>query len=117
MLELARGVVGQGGEMWIVVTGHSMQPAIRPGDRVLLAPPKALQAGVVVLADMGEKLILHRIVTLKEGVVVLRGDAAFADDRPISISEVVGIVRKVARGAVTMDLPVTRSLSARVGTS
>jgi hypothetical protein len=100
LLELARGVVQQGGEMWIVVTGQSMQPMIRPGDRVLLGPTDVIRPGAVVLASMNGRPVLHRIVRMTGDRIVLRGDARHADDKPITTSDVIGSVRVVSRGAV-----------------
>jgi phage repressor protein C with HTH and peptisase S24 domain len=107
LLELARGVIGQGGEMWIVVTGHSMQPIIRPGDRVLLGPVDEIRPGLVVLADNGGAPLLHRVTRVLGEEVVLRGDATHDDDRPLRVSDVVGRVRMVSRGPVLQGLPQT----------
>ena len=100
LLELARGVVAQGGEMWIVVTGHSMQPMIRPGDRVLLGPEESIRPGLVVLADVGGRPIMHRVVRVSGDIVTLRGDASLQNDRPIKKTDIVGSVRALSRGAV-----------------
>jgi hypothetical protein len=117
LLELARGVVEAGGEMWIVVTGHSMQSLIRPGDRVLLGPLPALRPGVVVLANAGGKPVLHRIQRLRGDEVVLRGDALQAEDEPIRSADVIGGVRTVSRGAVIQRVPVTMPPRKRAGVS
>lgn len=116
LLELARGVMEQGGEMWIVVTGHSMQPMIRPGDRVLLGPEQSIRPGAVVLANADGKPVLHRVARVSGDVVVLRGDALQADDGPIRLGDVVGSVRAVSRGAVLQRLPIT-SPAVRAGVS
>jgi hypothetical protein len=100
LLELARGVVAQGGEMWIVVTGHSMQPMIRPGDRVLLGPEPSVRPGQVVLADVNGRPILHRVIRVNGDEVILRGDSTLRNDPPIRVADVVGSVRMVSRGAV-----------------
>jgi hypothetical protein len=115
-LELVSGVVQEGGELWISVTGSSMQPTLRPGDRVLLGPPEPIRPGLVVLADMGGKPILHRVVLLSGEIVVLRGDASHTDDTPIRPGDVLASVRLVARGAVVLGLPGTRSPVLKAGT-
>jgi hypothetical protein len=104
LLELARGVVGHGGEMWIVVTGNSMQPAIAEGDRVRIGQAGLLEPGMVVLADVAGRPILHRIREVRSDEVVLRGDALPTDDGPIPRASVIARVRASSRGAVIQEL-------------
>ena len=99
MLEIARGVIREGGQMWIVATGESMLPTIGPGDRVRIGPVDVVRPGTVVLADASGAPVLHRVMRVHDGVVVLRGDACRGDDPPIRASSVVAAVQAVARGA------------------
>jgi hypothetical protein len=99
LLALARGVVAEGGEMWIVATGQSMLPSIAPGDRVLIGAVKTVHPGTVVLADVDGAPVLHRVVRVRDAEVVLRGDACQGDDSPISRCDVLAAVRLVSRGA------------------
>lgn len=99
LLELARGVVGQGGEMWIAVTGTSMQPAISSGDRVRVGPPGRMKIGEIVLANARGSAVLHRVVQLRDDSVVLRGDACEGNDQPLHPSDIVARVTAVSRGA------------------
>ena len=105
LLTLARGVVAEGGEMWIVATGQSMQPSIAPGDRVLIGPVTAVHPGSIVLADFDGAPVLHRVVRVREDEVVLRGDACQSDDTPIRTSDVLASVRLVSRGATVRAAP------------
>jgi hypothetical protein len=100
LLAVARGVISEGGQMWIVATGRSMLPTIAPGDRVLIGPIASVQPGSVVLADAGGAPVLHRVVRVGGGQVVLRGDACQTEDSPIAPSDVCAGVRAVARGAL-----------------
>lgn len=101
LLEVARGVVAEGGEMWIIATGESMTPAIAPGDHVRLAPPSPLAPGDIVLAENAAgHPVLHRVRRLDSGQVVLRGDACRADDAPLARSAIVARVAAVTRGAL-----------------
>lgn len=89
VLQFLQDTVGAKGELWIPVSGNSMLPTIRPGDRVLLAPTRRrLARGDVVIVALGTKVILHRVVSLVNHVVVTRGDSCEAGDPPIEADRV-----------------------------
>jgi peptidase S24-like protein len=91
LLEVVRGVTEAGGNVWVRVTGISMNPILREGDSVLLGgfarPP---QRGDVVLISVAGAPVLHRVVLRDALRVVTRGDAARADDLPVPHSACVG---------------------------
>jgi hypothetical protein len=90
LLAIVRAAVEARGETWIAVTGHSMQPTLAPGDRVLLAPLGAApRRGEIVLADAGGRPLLHRVVGTGGEGVRLRGDACSTDDHPLPASALV----------------------------
>ncbi|MDQ3696608.1 MAG: nucleotidyltransferase family protein, partial [Gemmatimonadota bacterium] len=112
LLEVAKEVIAAGGEIWIEVTGHSMQPTIRPGDRVLLGAPGVVRPGHVVLADAGGRPLLHRVRGVGARSVVLRADASRTDDPEIVRARVVARALVVARG----DAMCALTASPRFGT-
>lgn len=90
-----------GWEPRVVLTG-SMEPVLRPGDVVLVAPvtvsPKELPPGRVLLVDDPERpagTYLHRLVRYDEaGLLVTRGDANASEDNPaVAPGRVLGQVR------------------------
>jgi hypothetical protein len=89
VLQFLQDTVGAKGELWIPVSGNSMLPTIRPGDRVLLTPTRRrLARGDVVIVALGTKVILHRVVSLVNQVVVTRGDSCQVGDPPIEADRV-----------------------------
>lgn len=61
----------------MVVTGESMLPAFRPGDRLLVGPAWLVKAGVVVaLADPRnpDRLMVKRVSACAGGLVEVLGD-------------------------------------------
>lgn len=84
----------------VVVTSGSMEPAVRAGDTVLLAPGtgETLAAGTVVaFEDRNDSgtLTLHRIVGVHaDGSYRTRGDANAVDDRaPVHPTQIEGVAR------------------------
>ncbi|MBV9659977.1 MAG: nickel-type superoxide dismutase maturation protease [Acidimicrobiales bacterium] len=61
----------------MVVTGDSMQPAFRPGDRLLVAGPWPPRPGqVVAVRDprVPERLLVKRVHHVESGGLDVRGD-------------------------------------------
>lgn len=108
LLELVRGVVSARGSVWIRVTGISMNPLIREGDSVLLAPlSRGPRRGDVLFLDIESRPLLHRVRCIRGGEVVTRGDAALTDDSPASANACVARALAVRRGSVTVALAPT----------
>ena len=87
------------------VRGDSMHPVIREDDVVHVEPSREIAAGDVVLVLAQRGLTAHRVVSLGDGVVVMRGDNAPEDDDPVAVEQVLGkvewVVRRGKRRAVT----------------
>lgn len=82
-----------GATRYVVVDGVSMEPGLSRGDLVLVRAGGEPSTGDVVLyrdAELGVR-VLHRVTDLRDGRLVLKGDANdFLDDpRPLP-SEVIG---------------------------
>ena len=77
------------------VQGNSMFPFLWNGDEVLLSPaqPKTLKRGDIVLAKTEIGIILHRIIRLKEDLVVLAGDGNVNQVEHAFLNEVYAIVQ------------------------
>ena len=73
-----------------------MSPAIRPGDAVLVTrPPHRLKPGMIVVLQVKDRLVTHRIVEVhRDGSFVTKGDANDnADDWSNLTLRVTGVVR------------------------
>ncbi len=90
-------------EMAIPVTGWSMAPLLRPGDRVLLGEGP-VRVGDVVVIRAPEQLVVHRVVALVGGDgdaanwIVTRGDRVRRCDAPVPPSAILGRAIDVERG-------------------
>lgn len=100
---------GIGWRSTMVVSG-SMEPAVRTGDVVVLAPVSAYQArmgalvGAVVQVENPARpgqLLLHRVVARNEdGTLVTKGDANQSRDHaPVRPDQVLGVARLRVPGA------------------
>lgn len=69
------------GNLKIRVSGDSMEPVLYDGDYILVGKPLNLKSGDIVwFMDENGVMVLHRMVTEKDGKYVLRGDNADAFD-------------------------------------
>ena len=87
---------------WWRPRGFSMEPAIRDGDRVLIAPvePDRLRVGDVVKYRAGDELRMHRLVKTHsyagDHLFVLRGDRGTSEDT-VPAAAVIGRALAVER--------------------
>ncbi|MDR2686755.1 MAG: signal peptidase I [Oscillospiraceae bacterium] len=98
------------GWRFVVVTGDSMEPAIRAGALLLAreTPFSRLEEGDVIVFESGGKLNTHRIVALEYGAAITKGDAALLPDSvPVTPEMYRCRVRKVFNGFAR----VTRALT------
>jgi hypothetical protein len=94
LLDLARD---EGAARWIVATGGSMRPLIRPGDRLLVAiGARPERIGQVVIVQRDGTSVAHRIVAIRSdrpaAPWVMKGDAEPIADAPVATEDVVGVV-------------------------
>jgi hypothetical protein len=92
---------------WVRVSGSSMAPVMRPGGWALVDfGARHAKVGDIVLADLGPRMVVHRLVAHQRAApaaLVLKGDAERRSDPRIRVDDVYGIVRAVrdARGRAT----------------
>lgn len=80
------------GRLYIVRT-NSMAPALQAGDAIVLRPPGQMPAvGDIVTYEKSGKVITHRVVEIRDGAAIVKGDANEGPD-PWSVrpSEIRGI--------------------------
>lgn len=74
----------------LVVVSGSMQPAIYPGDLLVIREQAGYQPGDIVTFIDGQSLVTHRLLGMKDGRLLTRGDANNTDDTPVSPEKVLG---------------------------
>jgi len=87
-------------ETWLRHEGGSMVPALRRGDRLLVTPLRGApspRAGEIVLVRRGNRLVAHRLVAMKRGIAITRGDALPRPDPPLAFGDLLGRVVRVER--------------------
>lgn len=90
-VELAREHLAAGRPLIAKVSGLSMWPLVRPGQRVVIAPERRVRVGDLALVALGRTLVLHRVVQLGPDIVT-KGDAVARTDPPVTRSDVLGRV-------------------------
>jgi hypothetical protein len=108
LIQIVRSAVSVNGAVWIRVTGKSMNPIIRQGDRVLITALRRVPArGAVVLIDAEGIPLLHRVVRMRGGSVITKGDNRRLADPPQPLTAVVGRAMLVRRGGTPICLAPT----------
>lgn len=89
------------------ISGVSMLPMLRQGeDRVVLVRPTfPLAVGTVVLFRRGKERVLHRIVAIRNGVYVIRGDNCIGSDL-VAENQIIGVLVGFWRGETYHDCTV-----------
>lgn len=97
--------LAEGKSVIIPVKGYSMDPFIRNGrDSVELVPAKSFEVGDIVLAHLANgDYVLHRVVSIKEEVVLLMGDGNIKGTECALKSRVVGVVTRIIQGERSVD--------------
>jgi len=101
--EIAAETLRSFGGLRLRLTGHSMLPAIWPGDTVEIEQRSFadIVPGDVVLYCRQRRLFAHRVlrtIDSKEGTrLIVRGDALPEPDAPVFPAEVLGCVTEIVR--------------------
>jgi signal peptidase I len=117
--EMAHELLARGSTVTFVARGASMRPFLRDGDRVTLAPLRGRpRLGDVVLTRGASLGVVHRVVALRGGRVLTKGDALPRSDGWRSLGDVLGRVERVERAGRAVPLrrwlPLAASLARRV---
>ena len=108
-MSLAQETLQRFGWVRFRATGSSMLPAIAPGDLLSFrtAGPQDLVPGQVVLVKNDDRLVVHRLLSSDQGLLITRGDSLRAADAPICATRLLGVLDAQQRGP--RQLPVQRS--------
>ncbi|MGH9459416.1 MAG: hypothetical protein ACRD2J_17415 [Thermoanaerobaculia bacterium] len=92
--------------------GRSMLPTISSETDLELACGDLPRAGEVVAYEFRDQLVVHRVLAVRHGVMLTRGDAAIVPDSPVLTSRVLGVVRgaRLDGREVPLDPPPSKRL-------
>ena len=99
--ELIRATLSKRASFRMKATGFSMSPFIQNEDILTISPlTHSLSSGEVVAFDIPKrnKLIVHRIVEIRNSSFVIKGDNVESIDGVIPGECILGIITKVERG-------------------
>ena len=102
-------VIAEQGRLVYTAQGDSMFPLIKPRDLLVIEPVKRpLHVDDVPLykRDSGQ-YVLHRIVDVKKGKYVTKGDNRTSLEKGISDRQVIGVLTAIIRGG--KEYPVERT--------
>ena len=91
--------VGQSFELH--VKGYSMLPMLGFGDDVIIVrridAEEDIVGRIAMFRGAQNQIIVHRVLTVNNGVVVLRGDGNIVQTEQCQRGEIIGVVDKVRR--------------------
>jgi signal peptidase I len=73
-----------------VVLSSSMEPELSVNDVVIVKHQDSYETGDIVVYQLDDSLVIHRIVYINDDEVITQGDANDIADEPISISDIKG---------------------------
>ncbi len=87
---------------WIPITGNSMLPLLRDGDRVLVAHDRTpIRMGDVIVFWQSNQLIIHRVIRIERtpdtARFLTKGDNGLSFDPLVNADQVIGKVLAVRR--------------------
>ena len=99
VLETLLEQLQQGRKVTIPMKGRSMQPFLRPGDRVTLRPfeLRELRRGMIILARQDTQMLLHRVLRFDERQCWLAGDNNLVQQEAVAVADVLAIAVKINR--------------------
>ena len=105
--------------MTLDLTGLSMFPSIRAGDRCRVGSvdPDSIRVGDVILTTRETRLFAHRVVAIRTGQAkqwIIKGDTLLVPDPPVQAENILGQVIGLERRGRYIDLrsPARRNLGA-----
>jgi hypothetical protein len=110
-LTLLRDALSRGSSLRFAAAGASMDPFIKDGDVVTVSPlPSHVSLGDIVAAvsPANGLVVVHRIVSLNEGEVLLKGDNLPAADGAAGGAALLGRVARVEREGRAVVLGIRR---------
>ena len=104
------------GRCHLQVLGSSMLPSLWPGETVLIEK-RTLglpSVGDIVLYEREGRFFLHRLVGVKAGFWITRGDAVGQEDPPVSADGMLGVLAGVRRGTEWVVVPKEMSAASQL---
>ncbi len=93
----------------VFYTGFSMNPLMKQGDLLLVAPydsPEIQVGDVVVFPDPARGHIVHRVAAVSAQGIITKGDnIPHVDDRVLAPEEIMGRVQAIQRQGRTLPVP------------
>jgi signal peptidase len=101
LIEILRATLAEGMPFRFRAKGFSMDPFVRDDDVITVWPLADQSPGlgdvVVFIQENAERLLVHRVIRVKESSYVIKGDNSAGADGLIPGSNILGWVKKVER--------------------
>ena len=79
-----------------------MWPILKDGDRIQVTPCTGKPpVGELIVARVPSGILVHRVLRVSDDSVVMAGDNSRAEDAPVALAHVAGVVSLVERNGKT----------------
>lgn len=75
------------------IKGTSMYPLLKEGELVFLDNLERVMVGDIVVYSAREEYIIHRVIALKQEMVITQGDNSFQRDPPVAKDQLLALVK------------------------
>jgi hypothetical protein len=107
--EVCVALLAEGRSIRFRAAGLSMEPSIREGDLITVAPLAGqVRRGDVLLYRAGQRLLAHRVVGRvrgDDGLLRMRGDAPGWEEEHVSLADVLGRIEGIERDGRMVSPP------------
>lgn len=101
VLDNIEHLVAVGESFELHVKGYSMLPMLGYGDDIIIVrrvdAEESIVGRIAMFRGMRGQIIVHRVLSVEEGRVVLRGDGNIIQTEECRRGEIIGVVDKVRR--------------------
>lgn len=85
------------------IKGHSMYPILKEKDIVVFKRFNIYQRGDIILFDLNNLLVAHRIIDFDNDKFITKGDNSICYDSSINLDNILGKLVLLKRGNKTID--------------
>lgn len=83
-------ILDKNGTASLTVKGNSMLPALNEGDEISVKKEDDYHVGDIIVFDYpGEGLLIHRIISIDDGIYICKGDNAIRKE-PVMKRKIIG---------------------------
>ena len=97
LIEEVAKLISEGDSVALTAKGRSMLPFIKDRDTVVLVKADNVKLYDIVLAQINNKYVLHRLIGIKNNEYTLMGDGNLKECESCSVDNIVAVAIKIRK--------------------